>query len=66
MTEQDGERTKAQPEEVAAYIALLTADMVRMARAHKLQELAYLLDMARLEAAQRSPGGHSGGSKGIA
>jgi hypothetical protein len=55
MTEAGPEDGKTRPEEVAAYIAVLTAEMVRLARKHKLQELAYLLDLARLEAAERSP-----------
>jgi hypothetical protein len=46
---------KTRPEEVAAYIAVLTAEMVRLASKHKLHELAYLLDLARLEAVDRSP-----------
>jgi hypothetical protein len=41
MTEAGPEDGKTRPEEVAA-------------RKHKLQELAYLLDLARLEAAERS------------
>lgn len=35
----------------AAYIAALSADLVNLARENGLDTLAYLLDMARLEAA---------------
>ena len=34
----------------AAYIAALSADLAAIARRHNLDTLAYLLDMARLEA----------------
>lgn len=56
-----GDQTR--PEEVAAYIAVLTAEMVRLARNHKLQALAYLLDLARMEAMQQAEGS-SGGEPG--
>lgn len=44
--------------EVATYIASLTADLSEMSRRQGLSTLAYLLDMARLEAegaARRRP-----------
>lgn len=65
MTGKAPDSAQARPEEVAAYIAVLTAEMVRLARKHKLSELAYLLDLARLEAAERSPKA-SGDSQRIA
>lgn len=34
----------------AAYIAELTRDLAAIARSHELETLAYLLDMAKLEA----------------
>jgi hypothetical protein len=34
----------------AAYIAALSVDLATIARRHNLETLAYLLDMARLEA----------------
>jgi hypothetical protein len=37
--------------EAAAYIAALSADLIEIARDNGLDALAYLLDMARLEAA---------------
>lgn len=55
MTDDDGESPKPRPEDVAAYIAVLTTEMVRLARSHSLSELAYLLDVARMEARHRSP-----------
>jgi len=45
--------TEREPEEegaTASYIAELCADLARMARKDGLETLAYLLDMARLEA----------------
>ncbi|MGE0338981.1 MAG: hypothetical protein AB7O79_03785 [Xanthobacteraceae bacterium] len=53
MTDEGRESSKTRPDEVAAYIAVLTAEMVRLARSHKLSELAYLLDLARMEAMQQ-------------
>ena len=44
----------AKPEEVAAYIAGLTAEMAQLARRNKLMALGYLLDLARLEARERA------------
>jgi len=66
MTEEGGEDAKARPEEVAAYIAVLSAEMARMARANKMPDLAYILDMARIEAAQHSPAQNRGEGKRIA
>jgi hypothetical protein len=37
-------------EEAAAYVAALSEDLASIARHHGLDTLAYLLDMARLEA----------------
>lgn len=34
----------------AAYLAAMTADLAAMARRHDFESLAYILDMARLEA----------------
>ncbi|MDQ2953876.1 MAG: hypothetical protein M3R18_02930 [Pseudomonadota bacterium] len=41
----------------AAYIAALSAEMIDIARANGLDTLAYLLDMARLEAANTADDG---------
>jgi hypothetical protein len=54
MAERGSEEGKARPEEIAAYIAVMTTEMVRMARKHNLGTLAYLLEVARMEAADRS------------
>lgn len=51
-TSPNGRETR--PEEVAAYIAVLTAEMVRLARGHNMGPLAYLLDLARMEAIEQS------------
>ncbi|MEW6256677.1 MAG: hypothetical protein AB1592_12030 [Pseudomonadota bacterium] len=53
-----GSVPKSGPEvgEFAAYVAALTAELSRLARAHRLGTLAYLLDMTRLEARGLSHG----------
>ncbi|MBK8008296.1 MAG: hypothetical protein IPK23_07575 [Rhizobiales bacterium] len=56
MTEKGAGSGQSKPEEVAAYIAVLTAEMVRLARWHNLAALSYLLDLARMEAVERSEG----------
>jgi len=45
---------ESRPEEVAAYIAAMTAEMGRLARKHNLMALGYLLDLARMEAVERT------------
>lgn len=37
-------------ESTAAYVAAMTAELSKMVRRHHMDELAYLLDMVRLEA----------------
>jgi hypothetical protein len=66
MTEKRSEGGETRPEEVAAYIAVMTAEMVRLARRHNLTALGYLLDLARLEALEQSETGPSGESQRIA
>lgn len=39
-----------EPDEAADYIAAMMVELRKLARAHTLEVLAYLLDMARLEA----------------
>lgn len=54
-----GSRTVA-----AAYIAALSVDLAIIARRHNLDTLAYLLDMARLEAEGTAQGfGHAAPSQ---
>jgi hypothetical protein len=48
----DGEGANAP--EAALYIASLAHELARLARRHDLEALAYILDMARLEADQVS------------
>jgi hypothetical protein len=50
------------PNQVAAYIAELSASLSSMARRHRLDTLGYILDMARLEAEMltRGPLGNGG------
>lgn len=54
----DGGSAPARPhvrrEELAAYLAKLAGEMVDLARAADLHLLAYLADMARLEAEQQA------------
>jgi hypothetical protein len=66
MTETRSEKAKVGSEEVAAYIAGLTAEMVRLARSHNLSDLTHLLQMARMEALQRATSGPDSDSKRIA
>jgi hypothetical protein len=66
MTEKGSEGEKTRPAEVAAYIAVMTAEMVRLARNHNLLALGYLLDLARLEAMEQAEGGSTGKSERIA
>ncbi len=40
--------------EAALYIACLADDLARLAKSHDLEALAYILDMARMEADQIS------------
>lgn len=54
MTKQGSDGPETGPEEVAAYIAVLTAEMVRLARSHNMAPLAYLLDLARMEAVEQA------------
>lgn len=42
------------PEAAAAYIAELAGELVRLARSNHLSALAYLLELARLEALKRA------------
>ncbi|MGO4704157.1 hypothetical protein AB4072_00055 [Microvirga sp. 2MCAF38] len=51
------ENEPASPEEAAYYIAQFTAELSYLARRAKLDLLAYLLDMARLEASRSAPRG---------
>ena len=41
------------PDEAAAFIAETVADLARIARRHKLEMLASLLEMAQMEAEER-------------
>jgi hypothetical protein len=52
------------PSATARYIAMLVGELEQLARSHGLDGLAYILDMARLEADQIAKG--SEGSNGAA
>jgi len=47
----DGENTQS-PGAAAYYIASLVSELAQLATGHRLDGLAYILDMARLEAEQ--------------
>ncbi len=49
------DRTGADAEAFAAYVAALTGELSRLARGHGFSTLAYLLEMARLEARAAAP-----------
>ena len=66
MTEKGSGGGQTRPEEVAAYIAVMTAEMARLARNHKLPALAYLLEVARMEAVERAESGPGDESTRIA
>ena len=44
------------PSAAALYIATLTDELAQIAKSHDLESLAYILDMARLEADQIAQG----------
>ena len=50
----NGAQDSASPAQVAAYVAQTTGELAAMARASGLADLAYLLEMAQLEAANLS------------
>ena len=58
-SDQPGDEPLATPEQVAAYVADLTASLALMARREGLEHLCHLLEMARLEA--RSAAGQGDG-----
>jgi len=63
MTSENG-RTSSETRGAALYIASLAEELAQLAKSHDLGALAYILDMARLEADQISrrwsaPGGHN-------
>ncbi len=53
MTSENGP-ISPDPYGAAAYIASLAEELARLAKRHDLETLAYILDMARLEADQIS------------
>ena len=57
-----GEANRAQsPGAAALYIGALTGELARLARRHRMDSLAYILDMARLEADQIAKNSGEGG-----
>jgi hypothetical protein len=51
MTNMDGQTRNDAPD-AAHYIASLTQELSELAKSHEFEALAYILDMARLEADQ--------------
>ncbi|MBS4083446.1 MAG: hypothetical protein KGZ73_07840 [Rhizobiales bacterium] len=66
MTETGSGGGETRPEEVAAYVAAMTAEMGRLARKHNLRALGYLLDLARMEAIEQAGTTNSGDGQRIA
>ncbi|MFS8038429.1 hypothetical protein ACI7BZ_15995 [Xanthobacter sp. AM11] len=62
-----GDPITGDPVEVAAYVAAISGELARLARASGLGTLAYILDMARLEAKATAgeERGADGGSSGV-
>ncbi len=53
MTPEDGHQPEASDTpDTALYIASIADELARLAKSHNLEALAYILDMARLEADQ--------------
>jgi hypothetical protein len=52
MTGKDGDTPNGAPGSAAHYIASLAQELAELAKSHELETLAYILDMARLEADQ--------------
>lgn len=66
MTSEDGRTFSDSSHGVAVYIASLAEELARLAKRHDFDALAYILEMARLEAVQVSkrwsaPQGHDPG-----
>jgi hypothetical protein len=51
-----------QPAAAAGYIASMADELARLAKSHDLTALAYILDMARMEADQVATGWSAGNS----
>lgn len=61
-TEDFGDAVRPQsPRAAALYIGRMSAELARLARRHHLEPLAYILEMARLEADQTSKGSADAG-----
>ena len=55
MASENGQQRKAaEAPDAAVYIASIADQLARLAKSHDLEALAYILDMARLEADQIS------------
>lgn len=50
MSEVSDPGSRADPASAAAYVATMAGELSRLAKAHGLHTLAYILEMARLEA----------------
>jgi len=56
MAEPGTSEVHTRPEEVAAYVATMARELKVLVERHDLAALAYLLDLVRLEAEERSNG----------
>ncbi|MCC6948267.1 MAG: hypothetical protein IT539_10920 [Bradyrhizobiaceae bacterium] len=57
MAEHGARDTEAKAADVAAYVATMTQELKSMAERHQLTALAYLLELARMEAEARAAEG---------
>ncbi len=66
MISEGNQSPEGTPDAAAIYIASMTMELARLAKTHNLDALAYLLDMARLEADQvsKSWNGRTNGGPG--
>lgn len=61
MKAADGPDQAQSPRSAALYIGRMAAELVDLARRHRLEPLAYILEMARMEADQVATGSADAG-----
>lgn len=65
MTDVSSSRPRGDPASTAAYIATITTELARLAENHGLTTLAYILEMARLEAKSLADDPLAGSERGL-
>jgi hypothetical protein len=63
MEKDAANRAERSPGAAAHYIATLAGELAHIARGHRLESLAYILEMARLEADQIAKGSADAGGR---